>query len=240
MKNSWTINAKGSDAIDILLYEEIGADLFGEGTTAKAFAEDLKAAGSVSRIHLRVNSPGGNVFDGIAIYNTLLTHGATITAQVDGIAASIASVILMAAGKISIAANGIVMIHNPHVITGGDAGDLRQMAETLDKVKNSMITAYQRHARGSKKEIADKMDRETWMDADEALEAGFADRILTSGEDAGMAAAIDISRFKNVPQPIAARIAAKAEGQVSLPNSERRRLQSRLELIRRLPDAGGY
>src|SRR2546423_7076685 len=100
----------------------IGEDFWtGEGTTAKAFAEDLKAAGKVSKIHLRGNSPGGSVFDGIAIYNTLLSHGAVVTAQVDGLAASIASVIVMAASEISMGDNAMMMIHNPFTAISGDS-----------------------------------------------------------------------------------------------------------------------
>jgi ATP-dependent Clp endopeptidase proteolytic subunit ClpP len=236
MKTPWTFTAKAGGDLEILLYDEIGESLFGESTTAKNFSEDLKTAGAVSRIHLRVNSPGGNVFDGLAIYNTLLAHGATVTAQVDGIAASIAGVILMAASKISIAENALIMIHNPFVATAGDAEDMRKMAETLDKVKSSMVTAYRRHAKKSKNEIAAMMDAETWMDADEAMDAGFADRVLSAGEDAGMAAAVDLSKFRKVPQQIAARFAAKAGSERGIPDGERLRLVRRLELLKRLPD----
>src|SRR5437879_6820438 len=116
MKNQpWTITAKAKDEIEILLYEMIGQDFWtGEGTTAKLFAEDLRAAGPLKKIHLRVNSPGGNVFDGLAIFNTLLSNGAKVTAQVDGLAASIASVIIMAASEISMGENTLLMIHNPN------------------------------------------------------------------------------------------------------------------------------
>jgi ATP-dependent protease ClpP protease subunit len=163
MKNHkpWTITAKSSGEIEILLYETIGADFWSEGTTAKSFAEDLKTAGSVSKIHLRLNSPGGNVFDGIAIYNTLLSHGATVTAQVDGIAGSIASVITMAASEISMGDNAMMMIHNPATMIAGDSNKMRKMAETMDKVKTSMIAAYRRHTTKSIEEVGTLMDAET-------------------------------------------------------------------------------
>lgn len=237
MKTPWTFTAKAGGELEVLLYDEIGADLFGEGQTAKAFAEDLKAAGSVSKIHLRVNSPGGSVFEGLAIYNTLLSHGATVTAQVDGIAASIASVIIMAASKISIAANGIIMIHNPHVMTAGDADDMRKMAETLDKVKSSMISAYMRHAKKSKNQIGSLMDAETWMSASEAIDAGFAEEV-TNPDDGNVQdmAAHFISKFSNVPAQIAARLRApRPEPSRGVTEEERSRLAQRVELLRRLP-----
>jgi ATP-dependent Clp endopeptidase proteolytic subunit ClpP len=204
----WTISAKSSSEIEILLYEMIGEDSWtGEGTTAKAFAADLKAAGKdIRKIHLRVNSPGGNVFDGLAIYNALLSHGGTVTATVDGLAASIASVIIMAAGEISVAQNGIVMIHNPSTMIAGDSNEMRKMADTMDKVKSSMITAYRRHTTHSVKEIGALMDAETWMSAEETVEQGFAERIsMPEDDNADIAANFDLSHFRRVPQQIAAR-----------------------------------
>ncbi len=209
----WVITAKSSDTLEILLYEMIGEDWLGEGTSAKSFAEDLKAAGKVSKIHLRVNSPGGNVFDGLAIFNSLLTHGAKVTAQVDGIAASIASVIVMAASEISMSANGMVMVHNPSTMIAGDAPRMRKMAETLDKVKSSMITAYRRHSPKSAAEIGAMLDAETWMTAQETVDNGFAERVMTpEGEEAGVAANFDLSHFRKVPRKIAAMFGKKEVG----------------------------
>jgi ATP-dependent Clp protease protease subunit len=214
MKNqkAWTITAKSSSKIEILLYEMIGHDFWsGEGTTAKSFAEDLKAAGpGIRKIHLRVNSPGGNVFDGLAIYNTLLAHGALVTAQVDGLSASIASVITMAASEISMGDNALMMIHNPSTAVGGDAPQMRKMAETLDKVKTSMITAYRRHTRKSVEQVGALMDAETWMTAEETVESGFAEKIITpEGDTADVAASFApvLARFRNVPRQIVARYA---------------------------------
>jgi ATP-dependent Clp protease, protease subunit len=199
----WVMNAKAGE-LEILLYEMIGQDYWtGEGTTAKQFAEDLEAAGKISKIHLRVNSPGGSVFDGLAIYNTLLSHGAKVTAQVDGLAASIASVIIMAASEISMGDNAMLMIHNPWTSVQGDSNDMRKMAETMDKVKVSMVTAYRRHTKKTVDEVGAIMDEETWMTADEAVSEGFAESV-TKPEDADLAANFDLSRFHNVPPQIAA------------------------------------
>lgn len=210
----WTMNAKAGGELEILLYEMIGQDWWtGEGTTAKSFADDLKAAGKVSKIHLRVNSPGGNVFDGIAIYNTLLTHGAKITAQVDGIAASIASVILMAASEISMGDNTMLMIHNPWSSITGDSHEMRKVADLMDKVKGQQFAAYQRHTKLSSAEISKMMDAETWMTPAEAIDMGFAEKVVTlEGNDAAMAAHFDLSIFQKVPVQIAARFNGRRSG----------------------------
>ena len=238
MKKPWTFKAAGRGAIEILLFEMIGEDFFGEGTTASSFAAELAAAGRLTSIHLKVNSPGGNVFDGIAIYNALLSHGATVTAEVVGLAASIASVILMAATEISMGEGSMLMIHNPYsAVMGGDAGEMRKMADTLDKVKDSMITAYRRHTKKTKAEVAAIMDAETWFSAREAQDAGFAEKVIDPDEDREdqMAAAFAtpiFAKFKHPPAQIAARLAAKPSQPVA--EEERERLRLRLELLRRL------
>jgi ATP-dependent Clp protease, protease subunit len=266
MPKPWTIHAKAGGEIEILLYEMIGTDWWtGEGTTAKQFAEDLKAAGAVSQIHLRVNSPGGNVFDGIAIYNTLLSHKATVTAQVDGLAASIASVIIMAASEISMGANGMLMIHNPWSSVQGDSNDMRKMADTMDKVRTSMIAAYRRHTKMPAEDVGALMDEETWMTADEAKDRGFAETIIDPDETADLAANLAspiLSRFKRVPAKLAALAGAADQTDVrratlnrrnaemglppvlplcgarpsgkDVPDEERNRQRSRLELLRRM------
>jgi ATP-dependent Clp protease protease subunit len=215
MKNKfWTIIAKSSSEIEILLYEMIGQDFWtGEGTTAKQFAEDLRAAGPLKKIHLRVNSPGGSVFDGLAIYNTLLSHGAKVTAQVDGLAASIASVIVMAASEISMGENSMLMVHNPSTLVEGDSNAMLKMADTLSKVKTSMITGYRRHSSLSVEKIGALMDAETWMTASEAVNNyGFAEEVIDpSQDDDDLAAAVRtpiFAKFRRVP-PRFARIAAR-------------------------------
>jgi len=240
VKKNWTIKAAGRGSLEILLYEEIGENFFGEGTTAKSFAEDLAAAGpGITDIHLRVNSPGGNVFDGIAIYNTLLSHGAAITAAVEGLAASIASVIIMAAAEITMAPSALLMIHNPYAaVLGGDAADMRKMADTLDKVKESMIGAYRRHAKGvSKVELSAMMDAETWLSANEARDEGFVEDITDPDEPdqgLGLAANFDVSRFRNMPAQIAAKLQARSSAAQPSAEGERERQRMRVELLKRL------
>ena len=237
MKKPWTMLAKAGGRLEVQLYEEIGRDMWtGEGTTAKQFQEDLKAAGDVSSIHLRVNSPGGSVWDGISMYNILLSHPATVTVTVDGLAASIASVIIMAGSEISMAANSMLMIHNPYTVMGGDAHEMRKMAETLDKVKGSMITAYRRHTKKTKEAVGKIMDDETWLTAEEAVDAGFVEEILDPDETTDLAANLAspiLARCRHVPAKLAALAGAKAENRSTSEERDRQRL--RLELLQRLP-----
>ncbi|EHC1946373.1 Clp protease ClpP [Escherichia coli] len=155
---------------EISIYEEIG----GFGITAKQFTEDLKALGDVSHINLRIHSPGGDVFEGIAIYNLLRNHPADITVYIDGVAAS------MAGDRVVMPENAMMMIHKPWGISGGNAGDMRDYADLLDKVETVLIPAYARKTGKSAQEIATMLEDETWMDGKECLKHGFADELLPS------------------------------------------------------------
>lgn len=194
---------------EIRLFEQIGEDFWsGGGITAKQFADDLKAAGNISRIKLLVNSVGGSVWDGLGIYDTLLAHPAAVRAETRGLCASIASVIICAAapGQIAMTPTSTLMIHNPATLVGGDSNEMRKMADVMDKVKSSMITAYRRHTPKSVSEISAIMDAETWFTPKEAIAAGFADTVTTpDDDDADVAASVDLSHFRRVPAQIAAR-----------------------------------
>jgi len=241
LSRPWRFEAKSNNSLEIFLYDDIGDSAWSDtGITARSFTDDLKKAGPISSIHLRVNSPGGAVFDGIAIYNALLNCGATVAAQVDGLAASIASVIIMAAEKISMAENAMLMIHNPHAVAGGDSTDHRRMAETMDKVRASMVTAYQRHSSLSAERISKMMDNETWLTAAEAIDQGFAEEITPEAEPLPIAASVNLTQFRNVPQVIAARLQRKPDPAPYVPQFSGRSLeeidadQERLRLRRRL------
>src|SRR5512147_67823 len=238
MTKPWTIEAKADGLLDILMYEPIGQDIFSaDGLTAKAFAEDLAAAGKINHIHLRINCVGGQVFDGLAIYNQLVTHPAKVTAQVDGIAASIASVILMAADEIDMAENSMLMIHNPHSFAAGDSQELRKMADTMDKVKGQMIRAYQRHTKLGEGEVSALMDAETWLTAEEAVAHGFANQV--SAEEKMVAVfACDamFGKFRKTPARIAARLVPKAEKIIEHMPDSGRSLPSILSIVVHIPD----
>lgn len=177
MKTWFSIKAADvRGTVEISIYEEIG----GFGITAKQFSEDLKALGDVSHIDLRIHSPGGDVFEGIAIYNLLRNHPADITVYIDGIAASMASVIAMAGDRVLMPENAMMMIHKPWGISGGNASDMRDYADLLDKVETVLIPAYARKTGKSAQEIATMLEDETWMDGKECLKHGFADELLPS------------------------------------------------------------
>ncbi|MCL5502240.1 Clp protease ClpP, partial [Escherichia coli] len=175
MKGWYNIKAASDGAsATIQIYEEIG----GWGITAQQFSEDLKALGDISHINLNIHSPGGDVFDGIAIYNLLNKHPAKITVHIDGLAASMASVIAMAGDRIVMPENALMMIHKPWGISGGNANDMRDYAELLDKVENVLIPAYARKTGKSAEVLASLLEEETWMDGRECVAQGFADELL--------------------------------------------------------------
>ncbi len=149
--NSWFRMQAGhqSDA-DIYIYDEIGF----WGVTAKQFISDLNALGDITHINLHINSPGGDVFEGIAIFNALKTHGASITVYVDGVAASMASVIAMVGNPVIMPENTFMMIHKPFGFTGGDAEDMRTYADLLDKVEAVLLPAYAQKTGKTTDEIA--------------------------------------------------------------------------------------
>ena len=129
--------AKANRTAEVLVYGTIGEDWYGNGVTAKQFREDLQAAGELDEIVVRINSPGGEVFDGIAIYNELRAHKARKIVQVDGYAASIATVIAMAADEIVLGTGTAMMIHGPSTFAWGPADTMRETADKLDKARSA-------------------------------------------------------------------------------------------------------
>src|SRR3990172_3975841 len=205
----WTMTAKAEGEADIMIHEEIGRDWFsGDGMTSKKFAQDLKALGEdIRHIDLSINSPGGNVFDGIAIYNMLRAHQAKVVVTIDGIAVSIASVIAMAGDKIVMPGNAMMMIHDPSGVVMGTAQDMRKVAEALDKIKGGLIAAYRSKSGMSDEDIADLMSDETWLTAREAVDFGLADQMIETVKAAAM---FDLSRFHKLPNQLAAMQASAA------------------------------
>jgi ATP-dependent Clp protease protease subunit len=182
---------------EIYLYDVVGDDWWGDGVTDKSFAAALASLGKVDRIQLRINSEGGDVFQGFAIYNQLQRHPAHIEAHVDGLAASIASVILMAADEIHVADNARIMIHDPWGVAMGTADEMRQRADLLDSIKTSIVNTYVARTGLDAGRVVDLMSAETWMTAREALDNGFADVVT---EPVRAAACYDLSRYRNAPR----------------------------------------
>jgi ATP-dependent Clp protease protease subunit len=199
---------------EIVIYDEIGAF----GIPAKAFLDELKALGSVTELTVRINSPGGSVFDGVAIYNALKRHDAAITVWVDGIAASIASMIAMAGDEVVMPENAMLVLHDPSGLVAGTASDMRAMAEALDRMKAGMVTAYRDKSGRDDAEIDALMAAETWLSAHEALELGLADRVE---QPVRMAARFDLSRFRNPPAQLAALAATPSPQEDDMSDSKK-------------------
>lgn len=177
---------------EIHIYEDIGGGWFG-GVTASQVKDDLKKLGDkITQLDVRINSPGGSVFEGVTIYNLLKSHDANVTTYIDGLAASIASIVAMAGDKIIMAENSLMMIHKPHGIVVGTSDDYRKGADVLDTVEDTLINTYSNRTSTVSELIKDMMKEETWMTAEEALELGFADEI---SEDMKIAAYSVPSRY---------------------------------------------
>lgn len=160
---------------EIYIYDAIGAAWDGSGITAKSFQESLRDMGSVSAMDIYVNSPGGSVFEGLAIFNQIQRHpAAEKIVHIDGIAASIASIIAMAGTEIRIAENGMFMIHDPWGMTVGSADEMRKQADALDKIRDVLLDTYVAKTGGKRETISQWMTDETWMTAKEAVDRKFA------------------------------------------------------------------
>jgi ATP-dependent Clp protease protease subunit len=194
--------AKGSRG-EIWLYDGIGETMWGDGISSKAFAKELTAMGRVSQINLRINSPGGSVFEGLAMYNLLKAHPAQISVDVDGLAASIASIIAMAAdpGQLRMASNASMMIHDPHGAAFGSAKEMQRTAALLEQMKGTLVNTYKERTGRADSDIAEMMENETWFTADQAIEHGFADKATS---EQPVAACFDLSVYQNVPQKLRA------------------------------------
>lgn len=199
------VNKAEEDSAEITIYDAIGATWDGDGVTAKQFISDLKAI-TAKNITLFINSPGGSVFDGLAIYNALAGHGAQITAKIMGIAASAASFIAMAAHKIIMPKNSFMMIHNASGFAWGNAAEMRDTAELLEKIDNSITSIYSSRTGKSADEVKKLMSKDTYMTADEALEFGFADEVTehvvaTAKFELDTLPEVVQQAFKNAQQP---------------------------------------
>lgn len=194
MKKWFTARSIGRRRGEVFIYDDIGAF----GLRAKDLIEQLGALGEIDVLDVRINSFGGDVFDGLAIYHALQRHPARVEVTVDGLAASIASVIAMAGDEIAMPSNAWMMIHDPSAFVVGTSGDMTRMAETLDGIKRSLINIYVRRTGKPDAEISALMAAETWMDGQAAVDAGFATLAL---EAEAVAASADPGVFRHVPGP---------------------------------------
>ena len=179
---------------ELLIYDEISF----WGIDAQSFVTELQQV-DTDVINVRINSPGGSVFDGLAIFNALRAHPARVDTFVDGVAASIASVIALAGSTVSVAENSFFMIHNPWAIALGDAKELRSVADNLDKVSGSLERTYVNASEMTIDEVKAAMDAETWYDAEESVEVGFADQITDTSK---LDAKFDLSMYEHAPDSV--------------------------------------
>lgn len=189
------IRNKSETEAEIVLYGQIGASFWGDGISAKSFSDELKAIpDTVKNITLRINSPGGDVFDGITIYNRLKQHKANIKVVVEGLAASIASIIMLAGDEIEIGTGALVMIHLPWTWAAGNRKDLEGVIDRLVDVEDQLLNIYQKRVKKyTRSEIRDMLEKETWLDAEQAIDMGLVDKQI---EDSYPVAASAIKNAK--------------------------------------------
>jgi len=202
-KKFWNFKALDGKTGELTLYGEISdVSWWDDEVTPKQFKEDMDALGEIDTLNVYINSPGGDVFAGQTIYSMLKRHKAQVNVYVDGLAASIASLIAMAGDKVIMPENAMMMIHSPWTFAVGNAQDFRKLADDMDKIRDSMITAYESRSALTTEEITKIMDAETWLSAEDCLEYGFADEIEEAKQ---VAACVDekyFSRYYNAPKEL--------------------------------------
>lgn len=208
MKKKWfnLSRAEGENKLVVYIYDVI--DSFW-GQSAKDFVQNVIAHDDISEIELHINSPGGSVFDGFAIYNFLRNHAANVTTYVDGMAASIASVIALAGDKVIVPENAYLMIHSPWMLTQGNASELLKDVEFLDKMTGTIADIYAAKTGMDREEILSLMEAETWMDGKDSLERHFADELIPAIQIAAQYRLTE--NYSNTPPAVKAMLAALDE-----------------------------
>jgi ATP-dependent Clp protease protease subunit len=201
----WEFRAKKeTNEGELMLYGPVSSySWFDDEITPKKFKEDLDALGKIDVLNVYINSPGGDVFAGQSIYSMLKRHSATVNVHVDGLAASISSIIAMAGDRVYMPKNAMMMIHNPSTDVWGTANEMREMADRLDNIRGSLLAVYKDKTDKTDEELIEMLDAETWMTADEAVEHGFADEVI---EEKKIAACIDgeeiFNNYKKIPETV--------------------------------------
>lgn len=195
-KPDWyRIEAKADDTAEIIIYDVIGWPYI----EADAFVRELSSI-KAKNIKLRINSPGGDVFDGMAIFNAIKDHPAHVTTQIDGLAASMGSVLALSGDVVTAHKNAMMMIHNAWVIAIGDRNELAKTASLLEQIDGNILDVYYTKAGHSKRELKQMMNDETWLKADQAKEYGLIDRVIDSESQAR--ANFNLKVYSNVPDGV--------------------------------------
>lgn len=171
-----------TNATEITIYGVIGESWFGDSFSANDIDQALKSAGD-NDVIINLNSPGGDAFDGIAIYNRLKRHNGKVTVKIDGWACSAASIIAMAGDEVIMGLGSMMMIHEASSLVWGSKTDMRKEADVLEELEKGIIDIYMTRANVSREEIKEKLDAETWFSAERALEIGFADEAEKNEEE---------------------------------------------------------
>lgn len=222
---AWRVENAGKEAT-IYIYDVIGG-WFG-GVDAQAFAQEI-AALNVDVIHVRINSPGGDVFDGRAIATALQASKAKVVAWVDGLAASSASWIALAANEVVIAQGAFFMIHNSWTMNMGDKQTMLDTAKLLDKIDASFVADYAKRTGQPESQIVDWMNAETWFSAEEAVKYGFADRIAENSQATGNT--WNLSGYSNAPRSLMEPAAAQEQEDIRF---DREHMERRLAFLERI------
>ena len=184
---------------EIMLYDEIGPSYYGL-LDGKWMVDQLREAGG-QPVRVRVNSPGGSVFEGQAMYSALASYTPGVVVQIDALAASAASFVAMAASRIEIAANAMIMIHNAWGGLYGNAAEHEKAAALLRKIDNQLVEQYAARTKQDKEKIREWMAAETWMTAEEAVKNGFADAV---GQQLAVKACVRDGMFAKTPRELLA------------------------------------
>ena len=227
MPKSWySVKNVSADSLDVEIHEEIGL----WGISAKEFIADIKDK-NYQTINLTIHSPGGNLFDGLAMYHALKNHPATVNATVLAMAGSAASVVLMAADNIAMPVDSYVFIHDPSLVAGGNSSDLREAADLLDRFGENIINIYERRTGMARDELKAMMAREEFIAAADAVEMGFADELVDAVKVAANAAGF-ARRLKNMPTSIS--------GKNTIDNSNPDDIQTIQDLEKFLREVGNF
>jgi ATP-dependent protease ClpP protease subunit len=222
------VAAEATDPNTISIYGAIGEDMYGEGFTAKRMAGALRAIGE-NPVTVSLNSPGGDKFEGLAIYNLLVDHPAQVTVKVMGLAASAASVIAMAGDRVEMGKGSFLMIHNAWGLVIGDSREFAKASEAFGRFDAAMAGIYAARTGKKDKDVSAMMDAETWLNASDAIAQGFADGTFDAPKsDAGPAAKATFAKRK----------LDAALAKTGMPRKERRALLS--ELSTGTQDAAAY
>lgn len=185
----------GGDRVEVFIYDYIGPSWAGM-VSAEAVKNELRAYPDADTIEVHINSGGGSIIEALAMYNLLNDHSARIEIDIDGLAGSSAGWVAMAGDEIRIAENAYFMLHDPTAPANGKSADLRSQADTLDRMKDTIVRMFSKRTGIDESEISDMMTAETWINGPDAVAQGFASKV---NESKGYQVNCDLSGFDKVP-----------------------------------------